>query len=161
MLYRVRQVWQALYPKINPDEITWASQILPDDALTLFQSQPLPEQRHGLDVALDLAATGIDDQNLLIAALLHDCGKIRHPLKLRERIFIVTLQKIPPFWRKALLNKVPSLRTPWQVAEKHPQWGAELAFQRQLDPLVVDLIRHHHAPCSTEGFILFEADNRH
>lgn len=161
MLYRVRQVLKALYPQITPEEIAWAAEILPPQGLALFQAQPQPEQRHGLDVALDLAAQGIQDHNLLMAALLHDCGKIKYPLALWERIFIVLLQKISPYQRETLLRKFPSLQKAWQIAEKHPEWGAELASQGELNPLVVDLIRNHHTPNSPEGIILFEADNRH
>ncbi|NMA68606.1 MAG: HD domain-containing protein [Desulfitobacterium sp.] len=160
MLYRVRQVWKALYPKITPEEISWAAQILPCNAFTLFQTQSLTEQRHGLDVALDLATKGIEDQNLLIAALIHDCGKIKYPLALWERILIVFLQKASPFWRETLLKRIPFLQNTWEIAEMHPQWGAELASQYEINPLVVDLIRQHHSPISPEGIILYEADNR-
>ena len=73
-----------------------------------------------------------DEHNpdLLAAALLHDVGKSRFPLRLWERVLIVSLKAFFPDratrwgvgaakgWRRALV-----------VAAQHPTWGAEMARQ--------------------------------
>ncbi|MGE4273142.1 MAG: HD domain-containing protein [Desulfitobacterium sp.] len=161
MLYRVRQLYYAIYPRIKTEELEWAMSLLPPCSLPLFEGQSLPEQRHALDVALDLHTSGIQVSHLLVAALLHDCGKIKHPLKMWERIAIVLLQKLPQqIWEHIESSQSPlslSLRT----AHAHPSWGAELAQEFGLDPHIIELIREHHHPHSKEGRLLYEADNRH
>lgn len=161
MFYRVHQFWQALHPTIKNAELEWAFSLLPAVAIPLFKAQPLPEQRHSLDVALDLWACGVRDRHLLIAALLHDCGKIRYPLKIWERSFIVLLQMAP----RKVWNNLARSHSPFsvilQTAEDHPQWGAEKALEVGLDPEIVELIREHHTPHSEAGKLLYMADNRH
>lgn len=43
--------------------------------LELFDSMHPADQRHGLDVVALLRADGHDDEELLLAGLLHDCSK--------------------------------------------------------------------------------------
>lgn len=160
MLYRVHQFWQALHPTIKKEELEWALSLLPACAVPLFKSQPLPEQRHALDVALDLWDSSIQDSHLLIAALLHDCGKCRHPLKVWERIFIVLLQKAPSQLWNALASSQSSISILLQTAEEHPHWGAIKALEIGLDPEIAKLIREHHNPNSEAGYLLYLADNR-
>lgn len=161
MFYRIRQFRHAIHPKFKIEELDWAKSILPPNAMQLFLSQPLPEQRHALDVALDLWTSGIRDNHLLIAALLHDCGKGKNPLKVWERIIIVLLQKLPlPVWNNLLQTQSP-FSGPLRTAQEHPQWSAEMAAAIGLSPQVVELISQHHNPNNHEGYILFAADNRH
>ncbi|HHY26850.1 MAG TPA: HD domain-containing protein [Desulfitobacterium dehalogenans] len=161
MFYRVHQFWKAIHPIIREEELEWAISLLPPHSLPLFQAQPLPEQRHALDVALDLWDSGIRDSYLLIAALLHDCGKTRYPLKVWERITIVLLQKGPrKIWNTLISSHFP-ISAPLRAAEAHPAWGAEMALEIGLDPHIVELIGEHHTPHSQEGYLLYLADNRH
>ncbi len=161
MFYRIHQFWQAIHPIITEDELAWVISLLPAPSLALFQGQPLPEQRHALDVAQDLWSSGIRDSHLLIAALLHDCGKTRYPLQLWERVAIVLLQKAPrKIWHTLSHSSLP-LAASLQAADAHPLWGAEMASHLGLDPRIVELIREHHTPHSQEGYLLYQADNRH
>lgn len=164
MLYRVHQFLQALVPqKLRPAEVDWIQNLLPPKAIPLFFAQTLADQRHALDVTLDLSSLPpySSSRNLLIAALLHDCGKSRHPLKIWERVYIVLAQKLPKNLWNALLHFPSFLANPLQVAENHPLWGAELAHQAGLDPEIVELIRNHHCPQSPEERLLNRVDNRH
>ncbi|AGA69606.1 putative domain HDIG-containing protein [Desulfitobacterium dichloroeliminans LMG P-21439] len=161
MLYRVRQFYNTIYPKINTEELEWALKLLPPCSVPLFKSQPLPEQRHALDVALDLCASGIHNSHLLAAALLHDCGKAKHPLKVWERVAIVLLQKLPRQIWDHLLSCHSPLSLSLRTAQEHPSWGAEMAQEFGLDLHIIELIREHHDPRSKEGRLLYEADNRH
>lgn len=161
MIYRIRQFWQALLPKISSQELQWAFDILPAPTIPLFLGQSLTEQRHALDVTLDLWSAELNNHNLLIAALLHDCGKSKNPLKVWERIYIVLLQRAPRKTWDFLLGSYPFLSSPLRTAQDHPKWGAELALNYGLDVEIVELIQHHHFPRTWEGRQLYEADNRH
>jgi hypothetical protein len=101
-----------------------------------------------------LIERGENDPDLLRAALLHDAGKIRCPLQLWERTWIVLgkafLPDLARKWGAAPADgeKVPVLRRPFIVSEQHPAWGAELALQAGLSPRAADLIRRHQSPAS-------------
>jgi hypothetical protein len=162
MFYRAQQFFQAILPKkIRLEEFDWVHKILPSSALPLFFAQSLPDQRHALDVALDINSSNRSSHNLLIAALLHDCGKSRNPLKTWERIYIVLAQQAPRKVWNFLLHSTSFLSSPLLTAENHPAWGSEFAHKAGLDPEIVELIRLHHCPKTSTGRILYEADNRH
>lgn len=161
MIYRIRQLYQAIKPKVHKPEIEWASDILPSSAVSLFLSLSESEQRHALDVAYDLWSADQRDPNLLIAALLHDCGKSLKPLMLWERIYIVLVQALPPRAWNTLLHSFPLFSAPLLTAQEHPAWGAELALRLGLNPEIIELIRNHHSPKTWKDILLSEADNRH
>ncbi len=160
MIYRIHQFYQALRPKIGSKELQWAFDILPSPAIQLFLRQSLAEQRHALDVALDLWS-GSRNRNLIIAALLHDCGKSKSPLNLFARIYIVLLQRAPHRTWDFLLRSTPFFSSPLRTAQEHPTWGAELTHSLGLDAEIVELILNHHSPKTQKGHLLYEADNRH
>lgn len=161
MIYRIRQLCQAIKPRINKAEIDWALSFLPPSTVSVFFDLPESEQRHALDVAYDLWSANQRDLNLLIAAFLHDCGKSRRPLMLWERIYIVLVQKLPHRVWNALLHSHSLLSAPLLTAQEHPLWGAELALKLGLNAEVIELIRNHHSPKTLKETLLQEADNRH
>lgn len=82
-LYRARQFLHALYPMLDASHLAHARSILNDGEMRLFLTMERRDQRHGLRVLHHLLAEGQDDHDLLAAALIHDCGKGRAPLRLR------------------------------------------------------------------------------
>jgi hypothetical protein len=82
-LYRTRQVYKALRPRITEDELASVSGVLSDSLAGLFFAMEERDQRHGLEVASRLREQGVTDRDLLAAALLHDCGKGAVPVWLR------------------------------------------------------------------------------
>jgi HD domain len=81
-LYRSRQVLHALAPRIEPDAVAYAREVLSEAEARLFFAMERRDQRHALEVAGRLREN-LDDRNVLVAALLHDCGKGGVPVWLR------------------------------------------------------------------------------
>jgi len=142
--YRIWQFWQSL--KGSPGEDGWQKirKILSSEELSLFQQLPNPDQNHSLRVLISLEAAGEDDPDLLISALLHDLGKIKHPLKRWERVFAVLVMAIFPRSYPSWSRGNPrGLKRPLVVIAQHPQWGAELAKTAGSSARVIWLINNH------------------
>jgi len=148
--YRLHQLWQALGATTSPDERELVQRILsPELAELFFRMQP-SEQRHSLIVLHKLEEQGERDPDLLAAALLHDVGKIRIPLHLWERGWIVLVKTAAPalaeIWGSQALpgeGEFSWWRRSLQVAIQHPAWGAELVRGAGASTKVQDLIRFH------------------
>ena len=157
--YRTRQFFSYLGAKSARLEIDKVQQLLNLRQLALFQEMHKAEQLHSLEVFHRLIEAGETDPDLLVAALLHDVGKMLLPLHILERVWVVLagaflpgrvkiwgegdhLQSVrqtsmpgdPPWWRK-----------PFLTAQQHPAWGAELAAQAGCSTTSVALIRRHQA----------------
>ena len=166
MFYRVHQFVNTIFPLINASEITWALDNLPPEAGSLFLKQSLPEQRHALDVAKSLMKeesniSVLNFQNLLVAALLHDCGKSKVCNRLWHRVFIVLMQKMPQSIWFQLERGHTVFATPLKTASQHAIWGGNMARGAGLNPTICLLIQEHHSPKTELGRILESADNAH
>lgn len=166
MFYRIRQFAAAFFPRINSTEIKWVIDYLPPEAKSLFLKQSRSEQRHAIDVAQSIfkyrhSLSDSDFNNLMTAALLHDCGKSTVSIRLWHRVFIVLMQKMP----QSVWSRVESSHTlfalPLKLADQHAIWGERLAQQAGLNPEICLLIREHHTPKTRLGRILESADNEH
>jgi len=166
MFYRVHQFIHALYPHLDSSEITWALEHLPPQARSLFLMQSLSEQRHAVDVAQSLmkeknSLTLSSFQNLIAAALLHDCGKSKVHNYLWHRVFIVLMQKAPPSISSRLERSHTVFATPLMTASQHAIWGCDLAQKAGLNTVICRMIHEHHHPKTDLGRILESADNAH
>ncbi len=166
MLYRVHQFIHATFPHINASELSWALNNVPPQGCSLFLKQSTSEQRHSIDVAQSLmieksSLTLSDFQNLLAAALLHDCGKSKVDTRLWHRVFIVLMQKMPKTIWSRLERSHTSFARPLQIASQHAIWGSNLAQCAGLNPAICLLILEHHSPTTELGRILANADNKH
>ena len=81
-LYRSRQVLHALWPRLAAEDLAFALQIMTPPEERLFNAMERRDQRHALEVMRRLRA-GIEERDVLVAALLHDCGKGGVPVWLR------------------------------------------------------------------------------
>lgn len=164
MFYRVHQFLKVIFSDIDSSEITWALTILPPEACTLFLKQSRSEQRHAVDVAQSLmrgknTLTLTNFQNLLAAALLHDCGKSQVYNSLWHRVFIVLMQNMPQSLWSRLERSNTVFATPLKTASQHAIWGSNLAQRAGLNPAICLLIHEHHSPTTELGRILESADN--
>ena len=166
MFYRVHQFIHAIYSHIDSSEIAWALENLPPEACSLFLKQSLSEQRHALDVAQSLMREKYtlncsNFQDLLVAALLHDCGKSMVCNRLWHRVFIVLMQKMPHSIWFRLERSQTIFATPLKTSSQHAIWGGNLAKRAGLNPVICLLIHEHHSPKTELGRILESADNAH
>lgn len=164
MFYRVRQFIDALFPRLDKEELQHIRLILPSQAYALFLKQPPAEQKHALKVARLIESWGSalppnEKGNLLRAALLHDCGKSFFPLRIWQRVFIVLLQKYPQTLQNNLAQSSRFFSVPLRLASRHAAWGSRLARQAGLSEEVCLLIREHHQPQTPLGQLLHQADN--
>jgi hypothetical protein len=142
-LYRVRQFFHAANAApLTEDEIERVRPVLNEQALALYQSMPLGDQRHSLVIYDALCARGCTARPLLQAALLHDVAKQR--VGLGYRTCVILLNKISPgaLCRAASADQ-KSWRYPFYLSLHHPELGAEWARASGADPEAVELIRTH------------------
>ncbi len=153
--YRISQFWRALFARINPPDISQVLAVLSQDQRALFARLQPGEQKHALIVYRRLLEKGENQPDLLVAALLHDVGKLRYRMNPLERSMVVLVKAVLP--KKALLwgelpttnwESLPSWRKAFIVAAQHPEWGAELAREAGVSILTENLIRQHDQPCS-------------
>ncbi|MEO6197780.1 MAG: hypothetical protein ABIP58_06685 [Dehalococcoidia bacterium] len=103
-LYRTRQLISAIRPHVTKTELEAAHHTLGDDLIPLFTSMQPADQRHCLDVFERLLQDGSPDNQMLQAALIHDCGKgslTGANITLPDRVAFVLLAPFPGAIAKA------------------------------------------------------------
>lgn len=145
VLYRARQFFMALRATAPTSEgLEKARSVLTEEQMAVFERLQPSEQAHSLAVLRTLLEQGEDNPDLLVAALLHDVGKLCHPLRLWERVIIVISKTVFPRRAKQWGEGPPrGVKRPFVVAEQHPIWGAELVSEMGASPLAVALVRRH------------------
>jgi putative nucleotidyltransferase with HDIG domain len=146
--YRIRQFWHAINAGyLSQSALEEVSAILNSAQLELFYSQSSIVQQHSYRVMRLLRVSGNDDNDLLEAALLHDVGKTKMPVKWWERPFVVLVQSLIPTLSATWASGPPeSWRRPFVVQAKHAEWGAEMAEAAMSSATTVTLIRRHQDP---------------
>lgn len=114
--------------RVEPSEEALVRRILPSGGVSLFESMPVADRRHGLDVAERLLRGGHDDPDLLGAALLHDAAK-GHRMRLWHRVAGVLLEAFAPSVLRRLASPDPrSWRHPFHLYLHHAPMSAEMAL---------------------------------
>lgn len=113
--------------------------------IRLFQRLQKTEQVHSIRVAKSLQREATRCTGTMVKmALFHDIGKIHRPLSLIEKILAVVLTR--------MLGRGSTRLRRWTFMEAHLEhgpWGARILEERKMleeDPLLYDVVRHHHAP---------------
>jgi hypothetical protein len=131
--YRIGQLRRALDPQVSESERAAARNALGERLYPLFDAMQPADQRHCLDTFEQLLAGGHTDDDLLAAALLHDCGKgslAGAGIGIRHRVGYVLLVPVPPLLRAAC------------------RLSPGLAALRDHGELSVSLVREYGAPAS-------------
>jgi hypothetical protein len=159
-VYRSGQFFKAIRASVSPEERALVEQTLPSQLRPLFFKLSVNDQRHSLDVYYELKRSGYNDRDLLIAALVHDCGKTLGRIGLWQRVALVLVKAGKP----ALLDRLPWADSgrwfhAFYIQREHAGLGADLAFAAGATPAMVDYIRRHetpldHAPATLEDKML-------
>jgi hypothetical protein len=124
--------------------------------LALFDRMQLADRRHGLDVMADLAGRGVTDADLLLAGLLHDCGKGPR-VRFTHRVAWSLGQHYGAWiWRAAA--HMPTFRTGLAAMRDHAERSARLAAEAGCSANAVELIRNQENPTNDAGRLLLDAD---
>ena len=144
--HRLRQGLAALRPAIPTDRDAILAQALTPAQAVAFCALPAHDQAHLCRVYRTLRSHGVDDRDLLAAALLHDLGKVagRCHVRLVDRVARVLLRRLAP----ALLRRLARLPAPaWRcglaLAVNHAALGAARAAELGGSPRTCWLIAHH------------------
>ncbi|HJW91299.1 MAG TPA: HD domain-containing protein [Anaerolineales bacterium] len=152
LFYRTRQFWQALWWAPAREDLKQLRSTLPPEMMALFHQLQPGEQAHSLLVWRRLVDQDEHNPDLLAAALLHDVGKSRFPLRLWERVLIVSLKAFFPDWATRWgVGAAKGWRRALVVAAQHPTWGAEMARQAGASARTQELIRRHQEKLPCEG----------
>ena len=151
VFYRARQFRQAMSSSPDQKELEKVGEVLTPAQTQLFMKLQPSEQAHALRVFDRLTEQGVTHPDLLAAALLHDVGKARYPLKPWERAAAELAKKFFPGrvgkWGQ---GEPRGLKAGVVVAEQHAQWGAEMAETAGASDLAVRLIACHQDQAPTQ-----------
>jgi hypothetical protein len=153
---KVRQFRTHVTARVAPAEREALTERLIPAQLTLFDSMHLADRRHGLDVVASLRAEGVVDPDVLLAGLLHDCGKGDSGVMSR---IVHSLGQAYGHWIVRVVSIVPGLRSELDRLATHPERSAALARQAGCSLRTVELIRDQERPRDPEfGTLLKMAD---
>jgi len=153
---RVRQFRAHLGARVTAEERAELATWLTPSELALFDAMHVADQRHGLDVVATLRRRGAKDRDLLVAGLLHDCGKGRTGVVPRV---LWSLAEAYGGWVLAVPRRLPPLRSALERLRDHAETSARLVHAAGGTERTVELIRWQDAPRDpVDGVLLKQAD---
>lgn len=153
---KVRQFRAHLGARVTAAERAALATWLTDAELGLFDAMHVADRRHGLDVVASLRARGASDRDLLVAGLLHDCGK--GDAGLVPRVIWSLGEWLGP-WALVLPRALPALRRALDRLRDHATLSAELLAAAGASRRTVELVRWQDAPRDPiDGALLKLAD---
>lgn len=145
-MHRVGQFVAYVRARVDPAEQALVERLLPPPAAALFAAMPVADRRHGLDVAEKLLASGIDDGDVLAAALLHDAAK-GEGMGLVHRVGGVLLQAVGPgLLHRLARDESGSWRYGFHLFLHHEALSAQMATDAGCPPRVAAFIRGEANP---------------
>jgi hypothetical protein len=152
---KARQTWAHVRARVRRSEreaiVPWTTPA----ELTVFDRMHVADRRHGLDVVATLRAHGVVDRDLLVAGLIHDCGKGRTGVL--PRIVWSLGEPFGP-WVPRVASWLPGMRTSLLRLRDHAALSARIAERAGCSAVTVELIRHQDTPRDDAGRLLKLAD---
>jgi hypothetical protein len=140
---KVRQFRSHLRARVEPSERTALGSWLTPAQLALFDAMHVADRRHGLDVVATLRAAGTTDEELLLAGLLHDCGKGQAGVLPRVAW---SLGEAWGSWVVGLARRIPGWARTLDRLRDHAELSAGLALDAGCSVRTAELIRHQADP---------------
>ena len=138
---RVAQAFGHVTARVDEADLALARSALPPAAVAVWEGMPVADRRHGLDVARRLLGLGIEDTDLIAAALLHDAAK-GHRMRLWHRAAGVLLEAVSRRWLARLAcPDAGSWRYPFHLYLHHAAMSADAALAAGCNPRVAAFIR--------------------
>jgi len=140
---KVRQTRAHIAATVSAAERDGLAAWLTPAQLAVYDSMHVADRRHGLDVVATLRSEGVTDDEVLVAGLLHDCGKGDAGLVARV---IWSLGEAYGGWVHRLGGLVPGLGGTLERLRTHAERSADLALAAGCSARTADLIRYQDAP---------------
>lgn len=153
---KLRRTWTYFHASVDADERNGLEAWLTPAQVALFDGMAVADRRHGLDVVAHLRASGSADRDLLVAGLLHDCGKGRR-IRLVHRV-AWSLGSRYGSWIWRATGHLPTFRAGLAALRDHARRSAELAEAAGCSARTIELIRNQETPTDDSGRLLLAAD---
>jgi hypothetical protein len=151
---KVRQFRTHLGATVTPSERAALEAWVPGRLIAVFDAMSVADRRHGLDVVTSLRSSGgAGDPDLLLAGLLHDCGKSTlngRGVGLLPRIGWSLSEAFGP-WILRLARPLPGMRPALDQLRHHAQRSAELVLAAGGSVRTAGLIRGQDVESAESG----------
>lgn len=154
--YRIGQFGRGLVPWVSPRDRALAAATLTARQFAAFRLMAPADQRHAARVARALLAAGARDPDLIVAALLHDLGKVDARgdgrVLIVHRVAKVALTRLAPArWRRLSAAPGQGLARGYYLLRHHPALGAAWAAALGVSPRACALIAAHEGGAICPG----------
>jgi hypothetical protein len=149
---RLHRGFEALFAPFRRVDNGPAEALLTPAAFNLFRQMSSADRSHSLRAYRWLVEHGYEQYELLVAGLLHDCGKAATHLTVWQRTLKVLLKRLAPsYWRRlSALADADNWRYPFYILAEHARIGAEWAEEAGCSELTCWLIAHHETDIPRE-----------
>jgi hypothetical protein len=141
---KTRQFVRHLTGRVSAAERAALATWLTPAQTQLFEGMHRADQRHGLDVVRSLRGAGHEEPDILLAGLLHDCGK-GSAVGVWHRVAWSLGERYGDGAQRRLA-RLPGFEQAFDRIANHARRSAELALAAGCSPRTADLIRHQDAP---------------
>ncbi|MEM6284089.1 MAG: hypothetical protein AAF787_17990 [Chloroflexota bacterium] len=146
-IYRFTQGVRALVAFTQSVDYTLPQRYLSDEMLAVFKQMTPGEQLHSIRVLRAiLNQQASTPHDLAVAALMHDCGKVRYPLSVYGKSIAVVMRRaLPPLYHYGS-ERNPQRDVwarPFVVAAYHPLWSGETLRECGGSERATWLVTHH------------------